>query len=130
VAKYRRLVIKNILWYGKLLPENNVEISTNSAPHTINGAVPASPAPMRNNATMALEPPGSFAHPDSERTANIPTNMPTYIAQREPWDRQLLLFYQACQPTLALKEYLEDPTGSKLYITHDGPRIFWLVHHH
>ncbi len=93
---------------------------THSLPHTIAGAVPASPAPMRNNTIIAMEPPGSFAHPDLERTANIPTNMSTYISQPEPWDRQLFPFYQACQPTLALKEYLEDPTRSKLYIQHDG----------
>ncbi len=43
-----------------------------------------------------------------------------YLAQRHPWDRQLFQYYQACQSPTALKEYLEEPTGTRLYVVQDG----------
>ncbi len=67
-----------------------------------------------------MEKIGSFAHPDAEPSVDHPLNLPMYLAQRDPWDRQLFQYYQACQTPTALKEYLEDPTGTRLYIAHDG----------
>jgi hypothetical protein len=70
---------------------------------------------------MAMEPPGFYVHPHSERTPpNRPHNIATYLAQRDDWECQLFPFFRACQPSDALKEYLEDPSGTRLYIAHDG----------
>ena len=95
-------------------------IGTHSSPNTTAGVVPASSAPVRRNTILSMEPIGSFAHPDSEPSVDHPLNLPMYLEQRDPWDRQLFQYYQACQSPAALKEYLEDPTGNRLCIAHDG----------
>jgi hypothetical protein len=90
------------------------------SPHTVDGNVPAEPFPIRRGTIQATTPVGFFRSVDLDRSTDYPTNFRTHLQLLDPWESSLFEYHLAFGDPLALREHLQNPNSSSLYLAHDG----------
>jgi hypothetical protein len=90
-----------------------------SNPQSLDSAVPCSTGPIRRGRYSAIVPLG-FYTPEIDNGIDHPNTFTAFMQQLDPWDAHLFPYFQAYQPELALKAFLEDPLSPHLLLAHDG----------
>jgi hypothetical protein len=94
--------------------------SRQACPQSTPGTVPCDLGPLRRERFNAIVPVGFHQHAPHHPLTNLLTRLLDHLHQLDDWESGLFTYVQAYSPVEDLKDHLEDPSASPLFIAHDG----------